>query len=186
MTDDRNREGERHWVMREKQAEGEKDQWSVRCIGQTACLGTCLALSDNFLQTAATSRVSVGNLCWQWSRVLPSVASWTRSHRHVTALSDTVSTSPNNTGTRRTTAPDTEDDTYSLNVRRETESWKTDGYLDSVSVFLSLPPVCCAHKHWEDLGCRLHRMEDSSHQTHSPYWCKGRISHKQLHTWAHI
>ncbi len=28
-------------------------------------LPTCLALSDSFLQTAATSLVSVGNLCWQ-------------------------------------------------------------------------------------------------------------------------
>lgn len=96
-------------VLQQRQTDGERGWGEERPVSLSDTpQPTCLALSHSFLQTAATSRVSVGNLCWQWSKVQLSVVSWTRSHRQVTALSSTDSTSPNRIGTRRISAATTQ------------------------------------------------------------------------------
>lgn len=48
-----------------RQAEEQETGEVVTACSLSQTDSTCLALSDSFLQTAATSRVSVGNLCWQ-------------------------------------------------------------------------------------------------------------------------
>lgn len=58
-----------------------------------------------FRQTRATSLVKVGKRCWQCSMVQLSAPSWTLSHKTVTALSSTFSTSPKRMGTRSIAAP---------------------------------------------------------------------------------
>lgn len=66
---------------------------------------TWRARSAMFRQTRATSLVKVGKRCWQCSMVQLSAPSWTLSHKTVTALSSTFSTSPKRMGTRSTAAP---------------------------------------------------------------------------------